>query len=45
MAKNIKINVKDVEITITIINEEDYILLTDMVKSKERIRLETCLLN
>ena len=33
MAK--KINVKDTEITISIINNEDYISLTDMLKAKD----------
>ena len=33
--KNKKINVKDTEITITSINNEDYISLTDMLKAKD----------
>lgn len=35
MAKNYKITVQDIDITITTIKDEDYISLTDMVKAKE----------
>ncbi|MDV3774003.1 DNA-binding protein [Elizabethkingia anophelis] len=35
MAKNNKITVQNTEITITTINDEDYISLTDMVKAKD----------
>ena len=33
--KSKKINVQDIEITITSINDEDYISLTDMLKAKD----------
>lgn len=35
MAKNRKIKVNDNEITITVINDDDYISLTDMIKVKD----------
>ena len=35
MAKNIKINVQNTEITIITVNNEDYISLTDMAKAKD----------
>jgi hypothetical protein len=35
MAKNSKIKVQDIEIAVTIINSEDYICLTDMIKAKD----------
>lgn len=35
MARNYKITVQDIDITITTIKDEDYISLTDMVKAKE----------
>lgn len=35
MKKNITITVQNIDITITTINDEDYISLTDMVKAKE----------